>query len=860
MGMQGPGTDLQRGREGRRSTSSDTSTMVTPAAGHSLRALLLGLAAAAAVVALRLGLEELLGPRGWSIIVFLGVFAAARLADLRVAAAVAVLAAASRLVLPAAQLPAMRVAPTAVVDVGIDLLAGAAALGLAISLRHAGLRAQASDRAAEARAVELLRAARREAEVRRLAREVAAPMSVRQLADRFARRVRSSMEAEGVTVLPGPGAGGRTAGGPSGAPLARDGSLPDDPEVGELAAAAFEAGRALRGSPASGLVAVPLLAGTGPVAVGVVAMPGGRPVDDDELEAAVLLGRIAGEAMAHWDLARTSRRERDRAAAAAERIRRLQELAADLGRELQVEAIARHVVDAACDGTEAGLGVLSRVDPVRRELELLHARGYPVGLLDRERRLPLAAELPGPAAARTRTAISVDAADWRARFPGASDLPAMAGLAELVALPVGGSTPLAVLVVGRSTGAFDGDDRGFLDAVAEHAAQALRRALLVDLLRDRDRRLGLTLGAARAGSWELDVETRRLEVSGELRRLYGIPDGEPVDTPEAYLARIHPEDREAVRRAIDGAARDGTPFTSEFRVAGQDGAILRMLGVGRTFLDPSGRPTRLMAIDRDVTPERLAEAERERLLEQEREARRLSEAFFGVMSHELRTPVTTIIAGTRLVSRSAALEPGDRDIVDDIAAEADRLHRLIDDLLVLSRLERGNLVMSSEPVHVGHLVRRIVEHEARRWPETRFRLPEPAPREVIEGEETYVEQVLRNLLSNAAKYSPVGSEVMVTVERCEDEVAIRVLDQGTGVGPGELDDLFTLFYRSPATAAAASGAGIGLFVCDRLVRAMGGRIWARRRPEGGSEFGFALRAVGDDEAPDADEASALAAG
>ena len=76
---------------------------------------------------------------------------------------------------------------------------------------------------------------------------------------------------------------------------------------------------------------------------------------------------------------------------------------------------------------------------------------------------------------------------------------------------------------------------------------------------------------------------------------------------------------------------------------------------------------------------------------------------------------------------------------------------------------------------------------------------------------------------------------------------MRVLDQGTGVGAEELGDLFSLFYRSPTTAATASGAGIGLFVCDRLIRAMGGRIWARRRPTGGSEFGFALRAVQDDD-------------
>jgi signal transduction histidine kinase len=279
--------------------------------------------------------------------------------------------------------------------------------------------------------------------------------------------------------------------------------------------------------------------------------------------------------------------------------------------------------------------------------------------------------------------------------------------------------------------------------------------------------------------------------------------------------------------------------------------------VGRTFADQAGRPTRLMAIDRDVTPERAAEAERERLLEQEREARRLSEAFFGVMSHELRTPVTTIIAGSRLLGRSTTLEPGDAELVDDIAFEANRLHRLIDDLLVLSRVERGNLILSAEPVHLGHLVDRVVAHEQRRWSETTFRMSGTS-HEVIDGEETYVEQVLRNLLSNAAKYSPVGTEVDVVVERVGDEVIVRVLDQGSGVGSEELGDLFSLFYRSPTTAATASGAGIGLFVCDRLIRAMGGRIWARRRPTGGSEFGFALRAVQDDDLFDTESADGMA--
>ena len=123
---------------------------------------------------------------------------------------------------------------------------------------------------------------------------------------------------------------------------------------------------------------------------------------------------------------------------------------------------------------------------------------------------------------------------------------------------------------------------------------------------------------------------------------------------------------------------------------------------------------------------------------------------------------------------------------------------------------------------------------------------------VVRGEETYVEQVLRNLLSNAAKYGSPGTAVTIAIEDQGDEVAVRVFDEGPGIARGEVEQLFSLFYRSPATAASAAGAGIGLFVSRRLVDEMGGRMWARNRSEGGAEFGFSLARFPADEDDDAD--------
>jgi K+-sensing histidine kinase KdpD len=131
--------------------------------------------------------------------------------------------------------------------------------------------------------------------------------------------------------------------------------------------------------------------------------------------------------------------------------------------------------------------------------------------------------------------------------------------------------------------------------------------------------------------------------------------------------------------------------------------------------------------------------------------------------------------------------------------------------------------------------------EAAHWPATRIDLTGPANLAAAVGDAIYVEQVIRNLLSNASKYSPPETTVEVRLAETDDEVVVRVLDRGRGFQSDETTDLFELFYRSPTTAAQASGAGIGLFVCRRLVNAMGGRIWARPRSGGGAEFGFALR-------------------
>ena len=243
---------------------------------------------------------------------------------------------------------------------------------------------------------------------------------------------------------------------------------------------------------------------------------------------------------------------------------------------------------------------------------------------------------------------------------------------------------------------------------------------------------------------------------------------------------------------------------------------------------PPVPPEATIVVMRDVTESRRREA--------------IRETFIGVLSHELRTPVTTIFGGAKLLARATSTldEETRRGIFRDIHEEAERLQRLVEDVVALNRFGEADGDIGSEPVLLQRVVPRVVESEDGRWPGITFQLEVESGLPTVSADPTYVEQVIRNLLSNAAKYGGLDSTVIVKAERGKGEVIVRVLDNGPGFPLEERDRLFELFYRSARTATTAGGAGIGLFVCARLVNAMGGRIWADRRDPGGAEFGFAL--------------------
>ena len=227
-----------------------------------------------------------------------------------------------------------------------------------------------------------------------------------------------------------------------------------------------------------------------------------------------------------------------------------------------------------------------------------------------------------------------------------------------------------------------------------------------------------------------------------------------------------------------------------------------------------------------------------------RDLRPVREAFLAILSHELRTPITTIYAGSSVLARRASLSPSaTRTLATDISAEAARLYDLVENLLVLARLERRVLDPLDEPILLQRALDTTIRTIVDRLGDVPIDRRGDADAPPIHGDATYVEQACRNLVLASIPYAGPEPERRLLVDvrsiPATGEVAIAVLDRGPALSDSELERVFEL--PTAADVARLAGAGVGPFVCRHLVEAMGGRVWARNRPGGGLETGFALR-------------------
>jgi two-component system sensor histidine kinase KdpD len=184
-----------------------------------------------------------------------------------------------------------------------------------------------------------------------------------------------------------------------------------------------------------------------------------------------------------------------------------------------------------------------------------------------------------------------------------------------------------------------------------------------------------------------------------------------------------------------------------------------------------------------------------------------------------------------------------RELLETIVDEANRLARLVENLLSVTRLESGAVKVSKEWHVLEDVVGSAIRHVGKRLAGHALSVEIPADVPMTPLDSVLIEQVLVNLLENAARYSSAATSITVTARKQVDGVVVEVADRGVGLAAGEEERVFEKFYRGESTRTSSRGAGLGLSICRAIVQAHGGRIWASNRPDGGASFFFCLPVV-----------------
>ena len=475
-------------------------------------------------------------------------------------------------------------------------------------------------------------------------------------------------------------------------------------------------------------------------------------------------------------------------------------------------------------------------------------RGYTEGVSTVAGRYPLArfgAALAEEMLAGRVTAVDDVRADRRTAEPGAqATFEAMHVRSLLLAPILRGDRAVAVLIIAhRVPRTWTPYQRELLAQIAQRSYFALATAQAVADLRQSEQVLSLASRAGRMGVWWRDAATDKVWWSAEMEDIFGLPPGgfQALGGHEStFLDLVHPEDRPRLVGEITKAVAARFDYRADFRFRHASGEWRWMEGRGQGFYNAQGQLETMYGVGIDVT-ERKRDEEMLRLQAAElAEADRRKDEFLAMLAHELRNPLAPIRNSLQYLQLKGPPTPELQSARDIIDRQIRQLVRLVDDLLDISRISRGKIDLQKQRINLNMVVESAVESSRPLIDASDHRLTVRLPDQPVEidADVTRLAQVLQNLLNNAAKYTPHGGRIDLSVTVEAGEVAIRVSDNGIGIPPDMLDRVFEMFMQVDRRIERSSGGlGIGLTLVQRLVELHGGRVEAHSEGPGhGSTF------------------------
>jgi len=364
----------------------------------------------------------------------------------------------------------------------------------------------------------------------------------------------------------------------------------------------------------------------------------------------------------------------------------------------------------------------------------------------------------------------------------------------------------------------DNEPVGFIGV----ASDITRSKEIEQALRQSEERLRLAMDAGKIGVWDWDIIGNKIIWSDRIYEIHGLKKNEFDGTVEGFINLIYLGDRIWVGKAMQSALANKVPYSLEFRVHGPKGHIIWIYTSARVLFEKN-KPVRMLGATIDISERKNFEKQKDQ--------------FIGLASHELKTPVTSIKAYAQLLERTFRRK-GDTKaavLLDKMDKQIDKLTNLIGDLLDVTRIEEGKLLLRKEHFDFNELVKEISEEVQRTSQRHKIVLKLSKPVKIYGDRERYG-QVITNLLTNAIKYSPKAVEVVAESRKRNNLLTFSVRDYGYGIAKQAQRRIFERFFRVEWDREDTSpGLGLGLYISREIVTRQGGKIWVES--QGGAGHG-----------------------
>ena len=338
----------------------------------------------------------------------------------------------------------------------------------------------------------------------------------------------------------------------------------------------------------------------------------------------------------------------------------------------------------------------------------------------------------------------------------------------------------------------------------------------------------IALDSANVGIWILDTESRKFQPSARTKQLFGFSPADDMSFEDALL-KVSDKHRRAVLKTIEEA------ITLRSSVHIECPVLPVMAEKNQQWISITGGFSTVDAginyfsgIVVDITEQKQSDLRRSK--------------FIGIVSHELKTPLTALKAYVQMLNNWAKKQKDNFSLgaLSKAEKQVRKMLNMINSLLNLSSAEAGKIHLTKQIFSLHDLINEVME-ETMFITDTHQIILSPCEGVMINGDHDKIEQVLVNLLSNAAKYSPAGSPIKINCTVEGNDVTVSVCDQGMGISPQNIEKLFLPHYRVESKETEKiEGFGIGLYLCSEIITRHKGKIWVDSKVGEGSTFNFTL--------------------